>query len=867
MSNHNIPFRKLPAARHAAVFRRMLVLPVLALLVPCLPLSATDFSPASNWMKNGVLGLDLTGRDMTNFDVARFADQCADMGVSFVCCGTGQNSGYYNAPNPVYENIAGYPVGSKCDPADIPARFLAELAPRGMRMFLYIPSNPPESDEQARNNFLWPGTGYVTPSLATQDLWTQALQGWSDHYGPALAGWWFDGAYSTSAYDFTNLYGPRTTSGNANRMICFNNGPGVRRVSGVETMTAGEMNSMHLLPRSRWVSGAQWFTYTYAGDSWNLPMSGHYSQQFLTDYLGGLRERGGVMMLNVQVDNFGNIDPATYASLVEARKALRDKNANRRVLRNSTGLSGVVFGGDGWQHATGRDSGYWLPGYSGFVRRASLNEDTMKTDVNGAWAEYTFQGTGVSYFGDRGSDQGEVDVYLDGVFQQRVNCGGAEQWLQHLWNVTGLPQGTHQLKLVKVSGSSMEVDAFAVENPVADPAVIPPFQMSALASSEQPGGEAALVLDDDSTTNWHNLYNSPTTLPQSITLGLGGLYPVNKLRYLPRRDGGNGIITEWQIATSMDGSTFTEVLAGSWTDDVSEKTAAFPTVLARYVRLTATAGVNGFASAAEIRIEKDLAAVDPLVIDPATISVTASSEETDGGSAFLAADGDPATNWRMRSGTVSDALPQQVLFDLVEVTDVRRLRYLPPQQGAEGIITAWTLSASIDGKAFTQVAVGTWAADAALKTIDFASRAARFLKLEITAGEGGKAAAAEFTIERTPTPTLLCPERLEIPMNTASHSFVATVGDPVLAPESLVLTARFLGPAVVSAWQRCPRWVGCHPHSDPNTHSLPPRPRHSHADGGQRPVHLHGPVRGRGPAASARAGHIGNRPRSDGTLV
>ena len=109
------------------------------------------------------------------------------------------------------------------------------------------------------------------------------------------------------------------------------------------------MNSMHLLPRSRWVSGAQWFTYTYAGDWWNGPMSGHYSQQFLTDYLGGLRERGGVMMLNVQVDDFGNIDPATYASLVEARKALRDKNANRRVLRNSTGLSGVVYGGSGWQ--------------------------------------------------------------------------------------------------------------------------------------------------------------------------------------------------------------------------------------------------------------------------------------------------------------------------------------------------------------------------------------------------------------------------------------------------------------------------------------------------------------------------------------
>ena len=31
-----------------------------------MPLSARDFSPASNWMKTGVLGLDLTGRDMAN---------------------------------------------------------------------------------------------------------------------------------------------------------------------------------------------------------------------------------------------------------------------------------------------------------------------------------------------------------------------------------------------------------------------------------------------------------------------------------------------------------------------------------------------------------------------------------------------------------------------------------------------------------------------------------------------------------------------------------------------------------------------------------------------------------------------------------
>lgn len=761
-------------------------------------LRGSDFSPASDWMKNGVLGIDLTGRDMSQFDIARFADQCADMGVSFVCCGIGQNSGFYSGPNPVYERIAGYPVGSKCDPADIPSQYLRELAPRGMRMFLYIPSNPPEADVQARNRFLWPGNGYVTPSLATQDLWTQALQGWSEHYGPALAGWWFDGAYSTSSYDFTNLYDPRVKAGNANRMIGFNNGPGVRRVSPVETMTAGEMNSIHLLPRSRWESGAQWFTYTFAGDSWNNRMSSHYSQQFLIDYLGGLRERGGVMMLNVQVDDFGNVDPTSYRYLVEAKRAMRDMQANRRVLRNSTGLSGVQFAGGGWRQETGRDFGFWRHDFSGYVRRASLNEDTMKTDVNGAWAEYTFQGTGVSYFGDRGGDKGEVDVFLNDVFQQRIQCWGEERWLQHLWSVRNLPKGTHRIKLVKVSGAWMEVDAFAVENPVADPAVIPPAQMSARASSEQPGsGAAALVLDDDVTSNWHNLFTTPTTLPQSITLGLGGLYPVNKLRYLPRRDGGNGVITAWQVATSLDGTTFTNVSSGNWASDVAEKTATFPTVQARYVRLTATAGVNGFASAAEIRIEKDLNAVDPLVIDPATISLTASSEQPGGGSAYDAADGDPATAWRLRDTTVSDALPQHVMFDLVEVTTVRRLHYLPPQVGGNGIITAWTLSASTDGKHFTPLASGEWTADTTRKTIDFPARPARFLRLQANSGTGGTAAAAEFTVERAPVPTISCPDALEIPMNAPAQTIQVSVGDLQATAETLSLSAVSSNPDLI----------------------------------------------------------------------
>jgi hypothetical protein len=46
----------------------------------------------------------------------------------------------------------------------------------------------------------------------------------------------------------------------------------------------------------------------------------------------------------------------------------------------------------------------------------------------------------------------------------------------------------------------------------------------------------------------------------------------------------------------------TPVATGSWAADDSTKSAAFPAQAARYVRLRALAGVNGYTSAAEVNV-------------------------------------------------------------------------------------------------------------------------------------------------------------------------------------------------------------------------------------------------------------------------
>ena len=70
---------------------------------------------------------------------------------------------------------------------------------------------------------------------------------------------------------------------------------------------------------------------------------------------------------------------------------------------------------------------------------------------------------------------------------------------------------------------------------------------------------------------------------------------VSTLSYLPRQDtSSDGNIGRYSISVSMNGTTWgAPVVTGTWADDKSRKTAAFSTVSARFVRLTALTEAGG----------------------------------------------------------------------------------------------------------------------------------------------------------------------------------------------------------------------------------------------------------------------------------
>jgi alpha-L-fucosidase 2 len=92
------------------------------------------------------------------------------------------------------------------------------------------------------------------------------------------------------------------------------------------------------------------------------------------------------------------------------------------------------------------------------------NDDTHHTNTVGAEASYTFSGTGVEYLSERFSDMGNVDVYIDNVFQTNVNLnvGGARQAQQVVYSKTGLASGQHTIRIVNKSTSVGMVDALRI---------------------------------------------------------------------------------------------------------------------------------------------------------------------------------------------------------------------------------------------------------------------------------------------------------------------------------------------------------------------------------------------------------------------
>ncbi|KAI4248671.1 MAG: hypothetical protein L6R42_009195, partial [Xanthoria sp. 1 TBL-2021] len=257
--------------------------------------------------------------------------------------------------------------------------------------------------------------------------------------------------------------------------------------------------------------------------------------------------------------------------------------------------------------------------------------------------------------------------------------------------------------------------------------------------------------DGASTTYWSTQFDGASPgFPHTFTIDQGSAKAVSGLTYLGPPTS-NGRIGQYTIQKSTDGTTWTPVVSGSWTDDAKPKSTEFGAITVRYIRLTALseAGNRGTVTAAsEINLlDGSRQATD--------FTVTVDSEEittaTEDGGAINALDGDPATFWitKWNNINVSPGYPHFFKIDMQASYAVRGLRYLPRQTpgNMQGNIGQHLIEISADGNSWTPVARGTWEDDTQMKVVNWRDVQARYLRLTALTEAGNRgpwAAAAEI---------------------------------------------------------------------------------------------------------------------------
>ncbi|MFC5647791.1 X2-like carbohydrate binding domain-containing protein [Paenibacillus solisilvae] len=130
----------------------------------------------------------------------------------------------------------------------------------------------------------------------------------------------------------------------------------------------------------------------------------------------------------------------------------QNATASDRYLMLNDDDSGIIYS-NGWSRNSGRSFGDYF-------------DDVHYSENNGEYLEYTFKGTGIQYITELDPSQGDVDIYLDGQFQQTVNTFAAQRSAQQaIYKVSGLSDGFHTIKAVKKSGTFMLLDALKVQLP------------------------------------------------------------------------------------------------------------------------------------------------------------------------------------------------------------------------------------------------------------------------------------------------------------------------------------------------------------------------------------------------------------------
>jgi hypothetical protein len=122
--------------------------------------------------------------------------------------------------------------------------------------------------------------------------------------------------------------------------------------------------------------------------------------------------------------------------------------------------------------------------------------------------------------------------------------------------------------------------------------------------ADEEDNEIAKLFDFDEKDIWHTKYGQ-NAIPFDIVMDLKTINQLQKLEYLPRISGRNGVITKGSIEYSVDKNKWTPAGAFDWKRDNTTKTFEFANhPFVRYIKLSVTDAGNNYGSGREMYVFK-----------------------------------------------------------------------------------------------------------------------------------------------------------------------------------------------------------------------------------------------------------------------
>lgn len=399
-----------------------------------------------------------------DFDVARFVNMVTETGAQYVIWSATWWTYEINAPISALEQLLGN--SDRTSMRDLIGDVADALDREGIGFYLYYHTGQDShlgynsTDWWQLNEwpseFMYSGTGDRATFF---DYWKTVIGEMGERYGERLDGWFFDDGLVYYPAPFEAL-GEAAKKGNPNRLISYN--PWIiAHYTDFEDLSFGEECKAEGAP----IGGSG--VYTTTGD---LGLQGHcmlrmendWGIRFANQAIGTPRftvdsaystvvdhsQRKVPTSFNLMMYEDGTVSPDSLRVLTGLKARLFNEQ-NDVVLNNDNQSIGYI---GNWQESNDRGAG-------------DFGDDVHYTGENGASFEFKFVGSDISIIGPKSHSQGKIAVSLDGVSQGVVNTYQSGYHPQKvIFALNGLEQKEHTIKLTKLDGNWMQLDAIKYTN-------------------------------------------------------------------------------------------------------------------------------------------------------------------------------------------------------------------------------------------------------------------------------------------------------------------------------------------------------------------------------------------------------------------